>query len=48
MNKDTSIRVTKEDWESFRKIAKKEGRTLKMMFKIFIKLWKEKFENDNN
>ena len=45
MNKDTSIRVTKEDWETFRKIARKEGRTLKAMFRILLKLWKEKYVN---
>jgi hypothetical protein len=46
MNKDTSVRIAKEDWESLSKIAKKEGRTLKMMLKMIIKLWKEEFEID--
>ncbi len=36
MNKDTNIRVFKDDLATLRKISKKEGRTLKAMFKVII------------
>lgn len=40
MNKDTNIRIFKEDRIVLRKIAKKEGRTLKVMFGMIVKNYK--------
>ena len=42
MEKDSNIRITKNARKLLRKIAKKEGRTLKMMFELILHFYKEK------
>jgi hypothetical protein len=41
MNKDSNIRIFKVDRQLLRKLAKKEGRTLKVMFGIILQEYDE-------
>ena len=42
MNKDSNIRIFKKDRNLLRIVAKKEGRTLKVMFGIIVKNYGDK------
>lgn len=42
MNKDTNMRIAKQDLFVLHEIATAESRTLKAMFKLILKYYKEK------
>lgn len=44
MNKDTSIRIEKEDLLKLRKLAEKQSRTIKATLKIILKYYLEENE----
>ena len=45
MNKDSNIRIFKKDRNLLRIVAKKEGRTLKVMFGIVVKEYESRKDN---